>query len=221
MKTVHHLLACFLLLGRIGLAAPKQHIVAFGRWTTVKWMVGENEHTVLDLKIRPLLVDGRSKEFTVGLPHDVTDHIFVVQRVFRLNDSLPHETVPERWHWERGGWLLVNRVSGKVQQAPLPEFDPYYSAAAWFRDYAAYCGVSEDGKRTFAIIEQLGRRKPLLRKPVADAVAELPDSECPAPVWQRRPSRVTFEPKSEQKFTFTVPTRAVDLATEEENAEEE
>jgi len=34
------------------------------------------------------------------------------------------------------------------------------------------------------------------------------------------PSRVTFEPTGEQKFTFTVPTRAVELVTEEENAGE-
>jgi len=35
------------------------------------------------------------------------------------------------------------------------------------------------------------------------------------------PSRVTFEPTGEQKFTFTVPTRAVELVTEEENTGEE
>jgi len=31
---------------------------------------------------------------------------------------------------------------------------------------------------------------------------------------------VTFEPKGEPKFTFTVPTRAVDLTTEEETKED-
>ena len=221
MKTVGSLLVCLVLLGRIGLAAPKPHVVAFGKWTTVKWLVGEDERTAFNLKIRPLLIDSQSKEFTAGLPHDVTDRTFVVQRAFRLNDTLPQDTVPVRWRWERGGWLLVNRVTGKMQQVPLPEFDPYYSAAAWFRDYAAYCGVSDDGKKISAIIVQLGRRKPLLKKVVSDASAEMPDSECPAPVWQRAPSRVTFEPKSEQKFTFTVPTRAVDLVTEEENAGED
>jgi hypothetical protein len=115
--------------------------------------------------------------------------------------------------------LLVNRVTGKIQQIPLPEFDPYSSATAWFRDYAAYCGVSEDGKKVSAIVAQLGRHKPLLKKPVSDAAAEMPDSECPAPVWERAPSRVTFEPKGEPKFTFTVPTRAVDLVTEEDTKE--
>ena len=46
------------------------------------------------------------------------------------------------------------------------------------------------------------------------------DSECAAPVWERAPSRVTFEPKSEPKFTFTVPTRAVDLARDEDTNED-
>ena len=56
--------------------------------------------------------------------------------------------------------------------------------------------------------------------PIYSGVAA-PASDCPAPVWERAPSRVTFDPKNEQKFTFTVPTRAVDAVTEEENAEEE
>jgi hypothetical protein len=220
MKRVRGLLAFLLLFGGFGLAAPKQHSVVFGKWTAVKWMVGENEHTAIEIKIRPLLVDGQTKEFATGPPHDVTDRTFVVQRVFRLNDSLSQETPPERWRWERGGWLLVNRVTGKMQQVPLPEFDPYSSAVAWFRDYAAYCGVSDDGKKMSAVIMQLGRRKPLLKKPVGDVSAEMTDSECAAPVWERAPSRVTFEPKSEPKFTFTVPTRAVDLATDEDTKED-
>jgi hypothetical protein len=219
MKTVSGLLVSLLLLGRMGLAAPKQRVVALGKWTMVKLMVGEDERTALDLKVRPLLVDGQAKEFTTGLPHEVTDRTFVVQRVFRLNDSLPQEMTPARWRWERGGWLLINRVTGKVQQIPLPEFDPYYSAVGWFRDYAAYCGVSEDGKKGWAIIVQLGMRKPLLKKALHGAGTA--ESECAAPVWQRGPSRVTFEPKEEQKFTFTVPTRAVESVTEEENAGEE
>ena len=221
MRIARGLLVCLLSLGRIAVAAPKPHVVAFGKWTTVKWMVGEDERTVIDLKVRGLLVDGQTKEFVTGAPHDVTDRTFVVQRVFRLNDSLSQETAPQRWRWERGGWLLVNRVTGKAQQIPLPEFDPYNSDAAWFRDYAAYCGVSDDGKKASAIIVQLGRRKPLLKKPLGDSSMAAPNSDCPAPVWERSPSRVTFDPKNEQKFTFTVPTRVVDAVPEEEKTAEE
>ena len=78
MKTVCGLLGYVLLLGRIGLAAPKQHVVALGKWTTVKLMVGEDERTALDLKVRALLVDGQTKEFITGPSHDVTDRTFVV-----------------------------------------------------------------------------------------------------------------------------------------------
>ena len=212
---------CLLLPGRAVLAVAKPHTVAFGKWTTVKWMVGNDERTGVDLKMRALLVDGQAKEFTTGPPHDVTDRTFVVQRVFRLNDSLSQEAGAERWRWERGGWLLVNRVTGKIQPVPLPEFDPYDSDTAWFRDYAAYCGLSDDGKKASAIIVQLGRRKPLLKKPLGDAAAPASESGCPAPLWERAPARVTFDPKSEQQFTFTVPTHAVDAIPEEENTAEE
>jgi hypothetical protein len=38
----------------------------------------------------------------------VTDRLFVVRRMFRLNDTLPTETaMTTKWTWERGGWLLV------------------------------------------------------------------------------------------------------------------
>jgi len=72
-----------------------------------------------------------------------------------------------------------------------------------------------------AIFVQLGRRKPLLKKALGGAGAGMQEAKCGASIWQRAPSRVTFEPKGEQKFTFPVPTRAVELVTEEENAGEE
>lgn len=113
----------------------------------------------------------------------------------------------------------MDRVSGKLQQIILPEFDPSLSLVNWFRDYAAYCGVSDDGLKSFAIIVQLGKRKPLLKKALGDAASQT--SICPAPVWQRTPVRVTFLGSADQKLTFSVRSRAVDLATEEENEGEE
>ena len=56
----------------------------------------------------------------------MTDRLFVVRRMFRLNDTLRGETAATaRWTWERGGWLLVDRVAGRVAQIALPEFDPF------------------------------------------------------------------------------------------------
>jgi hypothetical protein len=173
----------------------------------------------VDIKIRPLYVDGRTKEFTVGLAHDVTEKTFVVQRIFRLNDSLPQENGPAHWRWEQGGWLLIDRVGGKVQPIALPEFDAYVSAVTWFRDYAAYCGISDDGQKTLTMIVQLGRRKPVLKKVVADAGAET--AGCSSPAWQRDPVRVTFETKTGQKTTFAVKSRSAYVTIEDESASEE
>jgi hypothetical protein len=97
----------------------------------MKWCVGENEGTCHDLKVRTLYVDSRPKEFTVGTVHDVTERVFVVRRGFRVNDSLPGETAsPARWLWQRGGWLMVDRITGHVSAISLPEFDSYYSLAS-------------------------------------------------------------------------------------------
>jgi hypothetical protein len=155
----------FLFLSISAQGATKLHGINFGKWTTVKWFTGSDESQVVDLKVRPLYVDGRVKEFALGIPHDVTDRLFVVRRAFRLNEALPGEANPtSHWRWERGSWLLVDRVSGHVSQISLPEFDPYYSAASWYRDYVSYCGVSDDGKKLYAMVAQLGRRKPILKK---------------------------------------------------------
>jgi hypothetical protein len=67
------------------------------------------------------------------LPHEVTDRLFVIRRAYRLNDNLPPETGVPRWQWQRGGWLMVDRVTGRVSQVALPEFDAFYSAASWYR----------------------------------------------------------------------------------------
>jgi hypothetical protein len=142
--------------------------------------------------------------------------------MFRVNDLLPAETsAPPRWLWERGGWLMVDRVTGRVTQINLPEFDSFYSTATWYRDYIAYCGVSDDGKKLFAVVAQLGRHKPMLKKALGEAYADdMPDSECPAPAWQRQPPRVTFEPEENQKLTFAVRGHAVDVVNDAEDDED-
>ena len=105
--------------------------------------------------------------------------------MFRVNDGLPEDPAP-RWRWQRGGWLLLDRVTGRISPINLPEFDAHYSGAGWYRDYVAYGGVADDGKKTFAMGAQLSRREPALKKELSNAgVDASPDSACPTPAWQR------------------------------------
>ena len=159
--------ALFALLAATPLpAASKPHVVALGRWQTGKRLAGPTKPDTpsVDLKIRSLYVDTKLKENTVGPLHEVTDHVFVVRRTYRVTDSLPGEDAKPRWQWHLGGWLQVDRVSGHVSALNLPEFDPEESSVTWYRDYAAYCGVSDDGKTLYALVAQVGRRKPDLKR---------------------------------------------------------
>lgn len=218
------LLFCAVLFTAAAGAATKVHVITFGKWMSVQWLPGSGaeDEKPLTLKIRALVVDGRVKEYVLGSPHEVTDRLFVVRRMFRLNDSLPEDAAP-RWQWQRGGWLLVDRTTGKVSPINLPEFDAFFSVASWYRDYVAYCGVSDDGKRTYAIVAQLSRRKPVLKKPMSNeglADDAAPDSACPAPGWQRSPARVSFEPAGGGKQTFAIRGHVVDLVNDAEEEEE-
>jgi hypothetical protein len=217
-------MVCLVLCTVAAKAAAKVHVITFGKWTTAQWTPGtgaENEKP-LPLKIRALIVDGRVKEYVIGLPHDVTDRLFVVRRAFRVNDSLPDDTSPH-WQWQRGGWMVVDRLTGRVAPINLPELDAFYSAGSWYRDYIAYCGVSDDGKKIYAIVAQLSRRKPVLKKVLSetgvpdDAAA---DSACPAPSWQRNPVRVSFERSGAARQTFAIRGHVVDLVDDAEEEDE-
>jgi hypothetical protein len=204
-------LASALVISTLAAASAKVHVITLGKWIPVQWY-GLSDSTPLTLRIRPVLVDGRIKEYVLGSTHEVTDRLFVARRVFRINNALPEDSVP-LWQWQRGGWLLVDRVSGRISPVVLPEFDPYHSLASWYRDYAAYCAVGEDGKKTYVVVAELTRRKPVLKKLLSGSVKEDagPDSICPAPAWQRNPVRVSFEPAEGEKLTFTIRGTAVDL----------
>jgi hypothetical protein len=217
MRTLASILLV-MTLSVTSIAAPKPHLIAFGKFTSVKWFVGAEEMTAVELKVRPILVDARPKEFTSGPPHEITDRLFAVRRAFRVNDALSDEpSSSHQWKWQRGGWLLVDRLTGRISPINLPQFDTYLSAMSWYRDYAAYCGVSDDGKKMSALVIQLGRRKPLLKKVVGDVHDnDMPDSSCATPAWQRQPARVTFDVGNNEKFTFTVNGRALDVLDDEE-----
>jgi hypothetical protein len=159
-----------------------------------------------DLLIRPLIIDGALKEWTTGESHDVTDRSFVVRRMLKLNDSLP--AVPgaarkQEWVWQRGPWLLVDRVTGHILALKLPDYDPGVSQVVWFRDSAAYCGLSAAGKTLNAIVWQLAARKPSLKKKIGFWDAEATSGQACGPTeWQREPLKVTFHPTGREPMSF-------------------
>jgi hypothetical protein len=198
-------------------AVAKAHVITFGKWTSVQCFTGNDGDKAVPVKVRSLSVDGKVKEFILGTPHEVTERLFVAQRAFRMNGSLPGEAGAPHWQWQRGGWVLVDRLTGRISAINLPEFDAAFSMANWFRDYAAYCGVSEDGKKSYAMVAQLGRRKPVVKNALPAEITGNDQADCPAPSWQRDPVRVGFQAGG-AKQTFAIRGRIVDLVS---NAEEE
>jgi hypothetical protein len=205
-RQLHSLLFVLLLLTPAVAKGPKVHVVNFGKTMAVKLYLGPDEDNTAPIKVRALYVDEKLKEFVTGTMHEVTDRLFVVRRAYKLNNNLPQdESKAPSWVWERGGWLMVDRLTGRVSQLALAEFDPFYSDASWFRDYVAYCGVSDNGEKLSAIVMQLGRKKPVLKKEIGDASqGDTPDSECDAPGWEKKPTRVTFLPKHGEKRAFSI-----------------
>jgi hypothetical protein len=217
----------FLLL-MIGFVAPvsaaprKVHVVVLGAPRRVPYSkTGDPAGAVpgeTALKIRPLVVDGNIKEWTTGEVHDVTDRSFVVRRVMRLNDELPGDKPSEKsvhaanaWVWQRGPWLLVDRVSGHIAPLKLPDYDPGVSQVAWFRDYAAYCGLTSSGKSIYAVVAQIAARKPVLARKLApfDSAART-EPACALAGWQREPLRATFHPSGKDAVSFDlVPGSAI------------
>jgi hypothetical protein len=210
-------------------ATPRKvHVVGLGAVKRVAYSkagdpagaaTGENA-----LKIRPLLVDGLVKEWTSGESHDVTDRSFVVRRALRINDELPGEkpaSSSTHWVWQRGPWLLVDRVTGHIAALKLPDYDPGVSQVAWFRDYAAYCGVTSSGKSLYAVVAQLAVRKPVLAKKLDGFdPAGRTEPACGTPEWQREPLRTTFHPTGKDAISFDVILGSAVLVEDSEDTTE-
>jgi len=203
-------------------SASKPHVVLLGKPQTVKFTLGQ-ENQAISLGVRPLYVDTKVKDYTIGDAHDVTDRLFVVQRAYRLNDSLPGDPPKEtKWIWQRGDWLLVDRISGHIAQLKLPDFDAANSHPSWYRDYAAYCGTSDNGDRWNALVAQIGVRKALFRKELGkiSGDAKNPSVDCSPAKWERHPARVTFSPGNAQPFTVNVVPHHADLIVADSDEEE-
>ena len=65
------------------------------KWTQAKWYVGP-EGKPIDLKIRALYVDTRLKEYTTGVPHEVTDRLFGYGECFVLTICCPQRPTRPR-----------------------------------------------------------------------------------------------------------------------------
>ena len=191
-------------------AAAKVHTVTLGSVRKVPYTPPDAARASptsdsQQLKIRPLLVDGRQREWTIGNTHDVTDRSFTVRRALRINDSLPADS-SDHWVWQPGPWLLVDRSTGHITALHLPDFDALVSEVVWFRDYAAYCGVAQTAKGgLYAVVAQIGARKAVIQKQVAPwpqpGHAEMP---CQLAQWQRQPMRVALQLTGGDPMTFEI-----------------
>jgi len=205
------ILALALVATPVHAAGAKPHAVALGAVRKVPYSIagdpagaGPDE---TELRIRPLVVDGKVKEWTTGDSHDITDRSFVVRRAIRLNDALPTDAGGHagaaRWVWQRGPWLLIDRVSGKVTALRLPDYDPAVSEVVWFRDYAAYCGLNSTGRQLYAVVAQIAARRPLLSKKLHEwNPIDHPSPACTPAAWQREPLRIAFQPTGGQPVSF-------------------
>jgi hypothetical protein len=187
-------------------AAAKPHIIALGAAKKVPYSIAGDPAGAAasekELRVRPLVVDTKIKEWTTGEAHDVTDRSFAVRRAIRLNDALPTDKV-EHWVWQRGPWLLIDRVTGHITAVKLPDYDPAVSSVVWFRDYAAYCGLTASGRQLYAVVAQVAARKPVLAKKLgAWDPSDHPTPACAASTWQREPLRITFQPTGAAQVSY-------------------
>jgi hypothetical protein len=184
-------------------ARAKPHTVGIGAGKRVPYSLTSDPAGAAPeektLHVRPLIVDDKVKEWTTGEAHDITDRSFVVRRALRLNDALPGEKTGH-WIWQRGPWIMIDRSNGHVTAMKLPDYDPAVSQVIWFRDYAAYCGLNTGGHQLYAVVAQVGARRPILAKkigpwtPTPPTQGAPPVTACAKATWQRDPLRVSFTP---------------------------
>lgn len=192
-------------------AAPKVHTVSLGAVRRVPYTppdatLEEKSDQTSTIKVRPLFVDDRQKDWTTGEVHDITDRTFAVRRALHINDALPTDPAP-RWIWQPGPWITVDRVTGHITPLHLPNFAPVVSNAVWFRDYTAYCGTANTAKggSLYVIVAQLGARRGVVQR----LIGKWPQPNhfipvCQPAKWERLPLRVTIQPTGGEAMTYDV-----------------
>ncbi len=232
---LHHLLLAPLAVPALAAAPkpPKVHTVTFGPVHKVPYTPAFSTPDSKDedsstLKIRPLFVDSKQKEWTVGELHNISDRSFTIRRALHINDALPNDP-GDRWVWQPASWIVVDRTTGHITALHLPDFDAAVSDAVWFRDYAAYCGTAAATSRSsksegvgslVAVVAEVGSRKAVAQRPVG----KWPQPEHAGPVcatakWQRLPMRATLQPIAGDPVTFDV-VGATSLIEEGDNDDE-
>ena len=230
-----HVLPMFAVSAALAAAPkpPKVHTVTLGPMHRVPYTPAFSTPDTKDedsttLKIRPLFVDTRQKEWTVGEVHNISDRSFAIRRALHINDSLPGDA-GERWVWQPASWIVVDRTTGHITALHLPAFDSAVSDAVWFRDYAAYCGTmaatgrsakSEGVGSLVAVVAQVGGRKAVAQR----VVGKWPQPDHAGPVcsqakWQRLPMRATLQPTEGDAVTFDV-VGATSLIEDGDNEDE-
>jgi hypothetical protein len=92
----------------------------------------------------------------------------------------------------------------------LPDYDPAVSQVVWFRDDAAYCGLNSGGHQLYAVVAQVGARRPILAKkvgpwtPTSPAPGTPTAAACAKATWQRDPLRVSFAPTGAEPMNFNL-----------------
>lgn len=210
--------------------APKVHTVTLGPMHKVPFTPAFSTPDTKDddsttLRIRPLFVDSRQKEWTVGELHNISDRTFAIRRALHINDALPNDP-GEHWVWQPATWILVDRATGRITALHLPAFDPALSNAVWFRDYAAFCGIAStrsaksEASSLVAVVAQVGARKAVAQR----SIGRWPQPDRAGPVctparWQRLPMRATLQPTAGDPVTFDI-VGSTSLIEEGDNDEE-
>jgi hypothetical protein len=117
---------------------------------------------------------------------------------------------------------MVERSSGHITTLHLPAFDAEVSSVVWFRDYAAYCGITTAASsKLVAVVAQAGRTKAVAERVIGKwPQAPPPRPACGASLWQRGPVRVTLTPAGAPPITFEV-TGTSSLMEESDSPERE
>ncbi len=110
----------------------------------VKLFVGPSEDKTMDITVRPLI----RRQQAEGVHHRrqrTTSPTGSLSFAAPIASTTRCRTMPQRRRNGCGSaadgcWWTAARA--RSRSLKLPDFDPFYSEVSWYRDYAAYCGIT-------------------------------------------------------------------------------